>query len=82
MARLRSVASIQSGPYIDHGRFDPEQQIELNETKSVPIVPQKTNDGIILVDWYTTDDQENPRNWSSLKRSYIVFVICLYTWVT
>ncbi|EGR53034.1 uncharacterized protein TRIREDRAFT_2068 [Trichoderma reesei QM6a] len=82
MARLRSVASIQSGPYIDHGRFDPEQQIELNETKSVPIVPQKTNDGIILVDWYTTDDQENPRNWSSLKRSYIVFVICLYTWAS
>ncbi|KAL7942043.1 MFS general substrate transporter [Trichoderma barbatum] len=65
-----------------HGRFDPEQQIELKRTKSAPIAPQKTNDGVILVDWYTIDDPANPHNWSSLKRSYIVFVICLYTWVT
>ncbi|KAJ4859898.1 major facilitator superfamily domain-containing protein [Trichoderma breve] len=57
-------------------------QIELKKTKSEPIVPQKTNDGVILVDWYTTDDPANPHNWSSFKRSYIVFVICLYTWVT
>ncbi|RFU73847.1 major facilitator superfamily transporter [Trichoderma arundinaceum] len=48
----------------------------------MPIASQKTNDGVILVGWYTTDDPENPHNWSSLKRSYIVFVICLYTWVT
>ncbi|KAK4060931.1 hypothetical protein Trihar35433_9856 [Trichoderma harzianum] len=82
LRRERTVGSIQRGPYMEHGRYDPEQQIELKKTKSEPIVPVKTNDGVILVDWYTTDDQANPQNWSSLKRSYIVFVICLYTWVT
>ncbi|KAF3074398.1 Transporter mfs1 [Trichoderma lentiforme] len=82
LRRERTVGSIQRGPYMEHGRYDPEQQIELKKTKSEPIVPVKTNDGVILVDWYTTDDQANPQNWSSFKRSYIVFVICLYTWVT
>ncbi|PNP48842.1 hypothetical protein THARTR1_10287 [Trichoderma harzianum] len=81
LRRERTVGSIQRGPYMEHGRFDPEQQIELKKTKSEPIVPHKTNDGVILVDWYTTDDPANPQNWSSFKRSYIVFVICLYTWV-
>lgn len=82
LRRHRSVASMQSGPYKDQ-RIDLEQQQpELQRTKSEPIAPHKTNDGLILVDWYTTDDPENPRNWSSLKKSYIVFVICLYTWVT
>ncbi|KAL7905982.1 major facilitator superfamily domain-containing protein [Trichoderma velutinum] len=80
--RERTVGSIQRGPYMEHGRFDPEQQIELKKTKSEPIVPQKTNDGVILVDWYTTDDPANPHNWSSFKRSHIVFVICLYTWAS
>ncbi|KAL6695479.1 MFS general substrate transporter [Trichoderma pleuroticola] len=82
LRRERTVGSIHRGPYMEHGRFDPEQQIELKKTKSEPIVPHKTNDGVILVDWYTTDDPANPQNWSSFKRSYIVFVICLYTWVT
>ncbi|KAL7955141.1 major facilitator superfamily domain-containing protein [Trichoderma compactum] len=82
LRRERTVGSIQRGPYMENGRFDPEQQIELKKTKSEPIVPHKTNDGIILVDWYTTDDPANPQNWSSFKRSYIVFVICLYTWAS
>ncbi|KAK4068293.1 uncharacterized protein Triagg1_7536 [Trichoderma aggressivum f. europaeum] len=82
LRRERTVGSIQRGPYMENGRFDPEQQIELKKTKSEPIVPHKTNDGVILVDWYTTDDPAKPHNWSSFKRSYIVFVICLYTWVT
>ncbi|KAM0520669.1 hypothetical protein ACHAPE_003066 [Trichoderma viride] len=81
LKRERTAASIASGPYRDQ-RADIEQQAELQRTKSEPIAPHKTNDGLILVDWYTTDDPANPRNWSSLKKSYIVFVICLYTWVT
>ncbi|KAK9241737.1 hypothetical protein V1506DRAFT_174835 [Lipomyces tetrasporus] len=31
------------------------------------IVPVKTSDGILLVDWYTTDDPDNPQNWSPWK---------------
>ncbi|KAL6861980.1 MFS general substrate transporter [Trichoderma novae-zelandiae] len=65
-------ATSDCGPYIDHGRFDPEQQIDLGKIKSAPIVLQKTNDGVIL----------NPCNWLLLKRSHVVFVFCLYIWVT
>jgi DHA1 family multidrug resistance protein-like MFS transporter len=44
-------------------------------------MPQKTSDGNILVDWYTTDDPANPQNWSNLKRFFISLIICLYTFV-
>ncbi|KAL6229091.1 major facilitator superfamily domain-containing protein [Aspergillus navahoensis] len=57
----------------------PEHDLALNQTKSIPITPQKTSDGIILVDWYTTDDPENPKNWSSLKKSFVMLVLCTYT---
>ncbi|KAL7941267.1 major facilitator superfamily domain-containing protein [Trichoderma barbatum] len=43
------------------------------------IYPQKLENGIILVDWYSTDDEENPQNWSSKKKIFVVFQIYLYT---
>jgi DHA1 family multidrug resistance protein-like MFS transporter len=42
-------------PYT-HERFDVEQALSAEKTKSIAIAPTKTKDGIILVDWYTTDD--------------------------
>lgn len=33
----------------------------------------------VLVDWYGEDDPENPRNWSSRKRGFVLFQICLLT---
>lgn len=56
-----------------------EREIELQRTKSIPIVPEKTNDGVVLVDWYTTDDPANPQNWSKLKKYWITGVLCAYT---
>lgn len=56
-----------------------EQEIELQRTKSIPIVPEKTNNGVVLVDWYTTDDPANPQNWSKLKKYWITGVLCAYT---
>ena len=44
-----------------------------------PIVPKVTSDGIMLVDWYSTDDPANPQNWSYLKKNLVAFLICLYT---
>lgn len=35
--------------------------------------------GFIVVDWYDDNDQENPRNWSFAKRSFVLFEICLLT---
>lgn len=46
---------------------------------SRPILPQRTAKGNILVDWYTTDDNENPQNWSSGKKALASLQICLYT---
>ncbi|RFU82172.1 benomyl/methotrexate resistance protein [Trichoderma arundinaceum] len=43
------------------------------------IQPKELEDGIILVDWYTTDDPENPQNWSSQKKAFVVLQIYLYT---
>jgi DHA1 family multidrug resistance protein-like MFS transporter len=45
------------------------------------VVPAKTPDGIILADWYTTDDPANPLNWSRAKKTWTAFLICLYTFV-
>jgi MFS transporter, DHA1 family, multidrug resistance protein len=42
---------------------------------SQPIVPDKLDDGTILVDWYTTDDPENPQNWPLRKKLFVTFQI-------
>ncbi|KAK7996858.1 hypothetical protein PG989_004898, partial [Apiospora arundinis] len=62
-------------------RLEVDQQHELEKTKSIPIVPRRTKDGAILVDWYYTDDQANPQNWSSTRRGLIALIICVYTFV-
>lgn len=62
-------------------RHDDDEEHDLERVKSLPIVPQTTKDGAILVDWYYTDDPENPYNWSSNKRLLINVLICLYTFV-
>lgn len=62
-------------------RLEVDQQHELEKTKSIPIVPRRTQEGAILVDWYYTDDAANPQNWSSLRRGLVAYVICTYTFV-
>ncbi|KAL2062206.1 hypothetical protein VTL71DRAFT_6472 [Oculimacula yallundae] len=51
----------------------------LERTKSRPILPTKSSDGTILVDCYMTDDPENPQNWSSGKKLFVSFQICIYS---
>ncbi|KAJ9661720.1 hypothetical protein H2201_006391 [Coniosporium apollinis] len=46
---------------------------------SKPVEPAKLDDGTILVDWYTTDDPEDPQNWSSGKKAFAAFQIYIYT---
>jgi MFS transporter, DHA1 family, multidrug resistance protein len=77
---VRTMTSYRSAPY-GNERARAERQLDLERMKTIPVIPQKTADGVVLVDWYTTDDPANPQNWSSLKKSFIVFVICTYTWV-
>ena len=76
----RIQSRIHTAPYSNE-RFEVEQQLALERTKTLPILPKKTADGIILVDWYTTDDPANPQNWSRGKRILVTFLLCAYTWV-
>jgi DHA1 family multidrug resistance protein-like MFS transporter len=43
--------------------------------------PKVTENGVILVDWYSDQDPANPQNWSNLRRALIGLIICFYTFV-
>lgn len=63
-------------------RADLEQQFSLASVErgpSRPIAPETRQDGTILVDWYTTDDPENPQNWLFGKKFVVLLQILLYT---
>ncbi|KAK9489716.1 major facilitator superfamily domain-containing protein [Lipomyces doorenjongii] len=62
-------------------QLEAQRELSLERTKSMVIVPTKTVDGIVLVDWYTTDDPDNPQNWSLWKKHFVSLLICLYTFV-
>jgi len=79
LATFRTVSSIRTAPY-NNERLQAEQALDMERTKSIPIAP-KHSAGLILVDWYTTDDPENPQNWSSFKKGLVVFIIAFYTFV-
>lgn len=76
-----SRASTQTTMQFTEARLEADEQHEIEKVKSIPIAPRKTQDGSILVDWYYTDDSENPHNWSNRKRALITIMICLYTFV-
>lgn len=76
----RTVTREQTRPF-SHERFEAEQEDAVNRTASAIIVPTRTADGIILVDWYTTDDPANPQNWSPRRKASAVLIIVLYTFV-
>ncbi|EXJ73658.1 uncharacterized protein A1O5_03420 [Cladophialophora psammophila CBS 110553] len=68
----------QTLPY-SRERFEVEQEEAIERQQSSIIAPQMTSDGIILVDWYTTDDPANPQNWGSWKKVWVAFLIFIYT---
>jgi len=68
----------QTLPY-SRERFEVEQEEAIDRQQSSIIAPQRTADGVILVDWYTTDDPENPQNWNSWKKAWVAFIIWAYT---
>lgn len=60
-------------------RVAAEQQDELDRKQSMLIVPTKTKDGIILIDWYSTTDEANPQNWSFGRKTLVAANIFIYT---
>jgi len=84
----RTLSKIMTRPEMSqvNTRADLEQaytnatrQESLRAQPSRPIAPEVTSDGTILVDWYTTDDPENPQNWTMRKKGLVVLQIYLYT---
>ncbi|KAI5460576.1 cycloheximide resistance protein [Mariannaea sp. PMI_226] len=47
---------------------------EKAETTPAPPAPDSH-----IVDWYQPDDPDNPQNWSTAKKSFVMFEICLLT---
>lgn len=74
-----SMSKVSTRQELEQAYIDSTQEKSLRRQRSQPIVPQKMVDGIILVDWYTTDDPENPQNWSSKKKFLVVMQIYIYT---
>lgn len=63
-------------------RADLEQQFSqasVERGPSRPIAPETQDDGIILVDWYTTDDAENPQNWLFSRKLVVLLQLLMYT---
>ena len=84
----RNLSKITSRAVMSHvtTRADLEQaytnatiQEDMKTQPSRPIAPTRTADGTILVDWYTTQDKENPQNWSHRKKAMVVVQIYFYT---
>lgn len=76
----RTLSRQETTPYTEQ-RLEVEMRDAIERTQSKPIIPAKTREGNILVDWYTTDDVANPQNWTAGKKAWITFLICLYTFV-
>ncbi|EXJ88928.1 hypothetical protein A1O3_01992 [Capronia epimyces CBS 606.96] len=74
----RTITRERTLPYSVE-RFEVEQAEAMERQQSMVIAPQRTADGVILVDWYTTDDPANPQNWNSWKKAWVSTVIWLYT---
>jgi DHA1 family multidrug resistance protein-like MFS transporter len=49
-----------------------------NEASGVKVDPENGKD-INLVTWYGPDDPENPQNWSTAKKFFVTFELCLLT---
>jgi DHA1 family multidrug resistance protein-like MFS transporter len=78
---LRTTKSRADTLAYTEARLEADEEQRLNRRQTLPIVPRRNDDGAILVDWYYTDDPENPQNWSNVRRAGVTFIICLYTFV-
>lgn len=54
------IARTKSLPYTE-ARLHQDEEAAIERAESRPIAPTRTADGMILVDWYSTDDPDNPQ---------------------
>lgn len=85
LERKESAASsglqrIRTLPYTQE-RLAEDVEAHRTHMPAQAFAPIKTADGLILVDWYSSDDAENPQNWSQVKKAWTAFLVCGYTFV-
>ncbi|KAJ9652238.1 hypothetical protein H2198_008478 [Neophaeococcomyces mojaviensis] len=78
LTTTRTLTREQTRPWTAE-RLAAEQEEAVDRAQSMVIMPTKTSDGITLIDWYTTDDTDNPQNWSSGRKALVAAIIFLYT---
>lgn len=54
------------------------QRIQDDRIESAKLDPEKGRDGQV-VDWYGSDDEDNPMNWASPRKVFVTFQVCLLT---
>ncbi|KAF8863389.1 MFS general substrate transporter [Acephala macrosclerotiorum] len=64
---------------LDEEQAQQADDVSIARTVSRPVHPVMTSDGVILIDWYTTDDPDDPMNYSTSKKIYVSFLLALYT---
>ena len=57
------------------------QESKISNIVNTPQQTEKQKPEAIVVTWYGVDDKDNPRNWSSSKKAWVMVVISLYTFV-
>lgn len=63
-----ATSSFESSSRLENGIEKSEEKTELSADR-----------GYIIVDWYGPDDQENPQNWSTIKKSWIMIAVAILT---
>lgn len=64
---------------IEAASHDLEKAITRQSMGGGSLAPTKTKDGHILIDFYSTDDSENPLNWSTKRKTVASLQIYIYT---
>lgn len=60
------------------GRTLQGEDVTINQASGKPVDPEKGKD-ITMIDWWGPTDPENPQNWSTAKKYFVTFQICLLT---
>lgn len=69
LTHTRTLSSVRTAD------FAVERGLDADAVKSQLSKAGATEDGIILVDWYDSEDMDNPRNWSAGKKAWVTFII-------
>jgi DHA1 family multidrug resistance protein-like MFS transporter len=85
VVRVRTIDRIHTLPFtqerLEVDRHEAELVLHGTKSETRAVVLTRTADGVVLADWYTTDDPANPQNWSQGKKSWTAFLICLYSFI-